>query len=101
MLPGAGGLVLDREGFNVTSLYRSHRTRWADADGFVVARLPPRGTKMVVYDNRALKSCVLAQVSTGISGRNSGLPETYGLKPEALTELMVCWRERALRSDAR
>ena len=48
LLPGAGGLVLDGEGFKVTSLYRSHRARCTEVDGFVVARLP-RGTKMVVY----------------------------------------------------
>jgi hypothetical protein len=27
MLPGAGGLVLDREGFDVTSLFRRYRVR--------------------------------------------------------------------------
>jgi hypothetical protein len=43
---------------------------------------------------------VLAQFNTGVTGRNAGLPETYGLKPEALAELMTRWRERALNSHA-
>src|SRR5690242_9260050 len=30
LLPRAGGLVLDHEGFVMTSLFRSHRTRWKD-----------------------------------------------------------------------
>jgi large subunit ribosomal protein L33 len=97
LLPGAGGLVLDREGFGVTTLYRTHRWRWTDTGGFAVATLP-RGHKMVVYNAHA--SSVLGQVSTKITGRNAGLPETYGLKPEALAELMTRWREQALRSLA-
>jgi hypothetical protein len=97
LLPGAGGLVLDRDGFGVTTVYRMHRWRWTDTGGFMVATLP-RGHKMVVYDSRA--SGVLGQASMKITGRNAGLPETYGLKPEALAELMTRWRERALRSHA-
>jgi hypothetical protein len=100
LLPGAGGLVLDSDGFDVTSLYRIHRWRWTDTSGFMVATLPPRGQKMVVYDSRAAKPGVLAEYSTKLTGRNSGLPDTYGLKPEALAELLICWRERALRSPA-
>jgi hypothetical protein len=99
LLPGAGGLVLDGEGFDVISMYRTHRSRWIDTGSFMVATLPS-GQKMVVYDSRTPGSRVLAQLNTGIAGRNSGLPDTYGLKPEALAELMTCWREQALRSHA-
>ena len=28
LLPGAGGLLLDSDGFKMTSLFRSHRSRW-------------------------------------------------------------------------
>jgi len=99
LLPGAGGLVLDVEGFDVISMYRTRRWRWTDAGGFMVATLPRR-QKMVVYDSRTPRSGVLAKFNTGITGRNAGLPETYGLKPETLAELMTHWRERALRSHA-
>jgi hypothetical protein len=93
LLPGAGGLVLDSEGFDRISFYRTERWRWTDTD-FVVAMLP--FGQMVVYDSRTPTS----GVNTGITGRNAWLPETYGLKPEALAELMTRWRERALRSHA-
>jgi hypothetical protein len=99
LLPGAGGLVLDSEGFAVTSMYRTHRWRWTDTGGFMVATLP-RGHKMVVYDSRAAKPGVLGQYGMKLTGRNSGLPETYGLKPAALAELMSHWRERSLGSRA-
>jgi hypothetical protein len=97
LLPGAGGLVLDGEGFDVISLYRTHRCRWTDTGGFMVATSP---RKMVVYDSLTSRSGVLAQFNTGITGRNAGLPDTYGLKPETLAELMTRWRERALNSRA-
>jgi hypothetical protein len=100
MLPGAAGLVLDAEGFEVTSLYRMHRTRWADTDGFDVARLPPRGHKMVVYDNVTYQRRALAQFNVGLVGRNAALSDTYGLKHEALAELMTRWRARALRTNS-
>jgi hypothetical protein len=100
LLPGAGGLVLDGDGFAVTSLYRTHWWRWTDTGGFAVATLPPWGQKMVVYDARTSPPSRLARYSTKLTGRNSGLPENYGLKPEVLAELMSRWRERALRSSA-
>jgi hypothetical protein len=100
LLPGAAGLVLDGQGFEVTSLFRSHRASWADADGFAVAKLPPRGHQIVVYDNKALQHLALAQITVSRVGRNAALPDTYGLKPDALAELMTHWRAQALRSDA-
>ncbi len=96
LLPGAGGLVLDSRGFAVTTLFRTHRLDWTDVSRFTVATVPAHGSKMVVYDNQAPRSVRLAQYNIKLVGRNSGMPDTYGLKPEALAELMARWRERAL-----
>jgi hypothetical protein len=95
LLPGAGGLVLDGDGFAVTKFYRIRRYRWADAGGFTV--WAHRSNKVVVFDSRTAVSSRLVQINTKLTGRNSGLPDTYGLKAATLAELMSRWRERALR----
>jgi hypothetical protein len=95
MLPGAGALTLDAQGFESTSLFRSHRTRWQDTAGFQAAHLP-RGQKLVVYDDVTQSAKSIAQLNVGIVGHNAGLPDTYGLAADDLAQLMAQWGERAL-----
>jgi hypothetical protein len=101
MLPGAGALTLDAEGFEATNLFRRHRTRWQDTTGFQAARIPPAQQKLVVYDDVTQSAKTLAQVNVGIVGRNAALPDTYGLSADDLAQLMAQWRERALARGPR
>jgi hypothetical protein len=96
MLPGAGGLVLDREGFDVTSLFRRYRVRWQDTADFAAVVLPPARHRMVAYNDRKQSSSRLARMNVAIVGRNAAIPDTYGFSAEALAQLMAQWRERAL-----
>jgi hypothetical protein len=97
LLPGAGALKLDRDGFEVTSLYRRHRTRWQDATGFeaVTVAVPFRVQRMVAYDDVNLAGQSLAKLSVAIAGHNAGLPDTYGLAVDDLAGLLKAWRARA------
>jgi hypothetical protein len=88
LMPGAGSLVLDDKGFEVTGLFRRHRSLWPNVSGFEVAKVPPAEHKMVVYDDVAVSDRMHAKMSIGVAGRNSGLPDTYGLTHEALASLM-------------
>src|SRR5262249_39696147 len=96
MLPGAGALTLDRDGFEITNLFRRHRSRWQDAHGFTTARIPPATQRWLVYDDISQGAKRLAKINVAIVGRNAALPDTYGLSPEDLGDLMMLWRERAL-----
>jgi len=96
MLPGAGALMLDSDGFGVTNLFRHHRTHWQDTSGFAAARIPPARQPMVVYDDTTQSAKSLARINIAIVGRNAGLPDTYGLSAADLAQLMTQWRERAL-----
>ena len=96
MLPGAGALTLDRDGFEVTSLFRRHHTRWQDAHGFAAARIPPATQRWAVYDDISQSGKRLAKINVEIVGRNAALPDTYGLSPDDLGNLMMLWRERAV-----
>ena len=98
MLPGAGGLILDREGFDVTSLFRRYRIRWQDTADFAAVSIPPAHQKMVGYNYNDLKrsSSRLAKMNVAIVGRDAAIPDTYGLSADALAQLMAQWRARAL-----
>jgi hypothetical protein len=94
MLPGAGGLKLDRDGFAITNLFRSHSYRWQETSGFAVARVS--GNKMVVFDDVNAAGHAIASMNVGLVGRNAALPDTYGLGADTLAELLTFWRARAV-----
>ena len=96
LLPGAGMLRLDRDGFEATSVFRRHRSRWRDATDFESARIPPSMIALVVYNDANLSGKSIAKLNTLIAGRNAGLPDTYGLSAADLADLMTEWRERAI-----
>ena len=52
---------------------------------------------VVTFDDKNIDESKLSVLSRSIVGRNSALPDTYGLSPEDLQALMNGWRERALR----
>jgi hypothetical protein len=49
---------------------------------------------MVVFDDAGVKRSKLGGI---LMGRNSAVPDTYGLSAEELAHIMSRWRERALR----
>ncbi len=97
LLPGAGGLRLDSDGFEMTSLFRRHRSRWSEVGEFEVARVPPSRQKMVVFDDARTEHGALAKVNRKLVGRTGGLSDNYGLSHEDLAAVMNEWRARATR----
>ena len=95
MLPGAGGLTLDRGGFEVVNLFRRQSYTWAEVSGFKKAQLVYQN-EMVVFDHAGAKGKMIASVNTGLVGRNAGLPDTYGFSTDVLADLMARWRDRAM-----
>lgn len=93
LMPGASGLTLDKDGFTASSMFRGHRTAWRDASGFTVFKIGPHS--MIAYDDANAKGKAIAGANVALSGRNSGMPDTYGLSPAELVDLMTSWRERA------
>ena len=96
LLPGAGKLKLDRDGFEITNLFRHQSLRWQDTTGFEAAIIPPSSLEMVVFDDANAKGKTLASLSLGLVGHNAGLPDTFGLQAKDLASLMAQWREYAI-----
>jgi hypothetical protein len=96
LLPGAGALTLERDGFVTGSLFRRQRVSWQDANEFAAVEIPPSMLKMVVFDQQSTANRTLAKLNAAIAGHNGYLPDTYGLSADALARLMTLWRERAI-----
>ncbi len=91
--PDASYLRLTPEGFYVRSLFRmSPLVPWSEAGDFRVETLPPARTRMVVYDSTNPKSQGLRKFNRAFVGATDGLPDSYGMKAEALAALMNEWR---------
>jgi hypothetical protein len=99
LLPGAAALVLERDGFQTTTLFRRSCSDWRDVSEFESVRIREAMRRMVVYDDVNLAGRAMAEISAGFTGRNAGLPDTYGLAAGDLADLMTLWRERALSTS--
>lgn len=99
LLPGAAYLSLNRDGFTTCSLFRVRRVPWTDVGPFGPTQVS--GKAMVGYDSvaQAARRPRLAAVNTGLSGYNSALPDTYGLRAPDLAALMNEARSRALATE--
>ena len=96
LLPGSAALTLDRDGFQVTNLFRRKRTSWPQASGFIEASVPPANLAIVAYDDAGAAGHTAAAINVRITGRNAALNDTYGLSAAELAKLMSDWHDRAL-----
>lgn len=92
LLPGASHLRLDAEGFEMRSLFRSHRVAWREVAGFGVIQVMLN--RMVGWNFTAGHTGHghLRKLNAGLSGFEAALPDTYGRSAQALADLMNAWR---------
>jgi len=91
LLPTASFLKLDQTGFTFSSLFRKHSVAWKDVLGFGIMSVARN--KMVTFETG--KSGGMAHLNRTIGGADSALPDTYGMKPDELIELMERYRMAA------
>jgi hypothetical protein len=98
LLPNASWLELQPEGFIVRSLYRQGLlTRWTQVSEFGTARFS-WGNTLVVFDDSQPATQRLAKANRALFGFTSALPDTYGMKADALADLLNRRRMEALQS---
>lgn len=96
--PRASFLKLERNGFTFCALFRSHTVRWEDVREFDVTQVVLNrmvGWNFVHGYRPAEKTRAL---SHSMSGYESALPDTYGLKAEELAQIMEHWRANSQNS---
>ena len=88
LVPGASRLVLDEDGFEIVSLLRRSRVRWADVARFGTLRIGLNTLVGFDFVDGYLGSARLRRVNRGLSGFQGALPDTYGMKAPALAAHM-------------
>lgn len=97
LMPGASYLRLDARGFETRTLYRSHRTEWADVAEVGIICMPPARKQMVGWNYRPGrgKPSRLRKFNLDNFGFEAALPDTYGMKASDLVALLELLRARA------
>jgi hypothetical protein len=92
LIPGSTQLTLTKEGFIMTSLFRSHLTKWSDVKAFKIGYL--RRNKVVMFDyvDNHTKHEIGKFIAKAISDSQGALPHNYGLKVTELLNLMNDWK---------
>lgn len=95
-IPGASYLRIRSDGFRFCSLFRkSPQILWRDVSNFRVTSVPPSGHRIVVFDWHAAPNRGVRRMNRHLVDATDGLPDSYGLSPEELAELLNAWRSRA------
>ena len=90
-VPGSAYLRLTKDGFRARSLWRRFEYRWSDVEDFRVFNVS--GNALVVFNvTSPTKRSLVESLSKNLSGGHAGLPDTYGLKAQALADLMNQWK---------
>lgn len=89
-------LKLAADGFTVAHAWRRRFVTWTDTGEFEVAQVPPSFTPLVVFDDVTAGSGTVASANVALVGRNSALPDSYGLSHHDLAALLNAWRDKAL-----
>ena len=94
LLPGSSYLDLSSTGFETRALYRKWFVRWTDVQEFYPVVIANR--KMVGWDYSASYTAhsLGRKISTGVSGVEAALPDTYGMSAETLATVLNEWRIR-------
>lgn len=98
LLPGASGLVLDAEGFEIVSLYRRSRIAWAEIARFGEVRAGLE--RLVGFDfvDGARGDARLQRINRRVSGFHGALPDRYRLGAAELAKRLEArrqaWRNR-------
>lgn len=91
MLPGSGFLDVTPDGLTVCSLFKKRTIRWCEiAPGsFRVISLPLTPIKTVGWDYKKISQYKhVSLINKKLTGREAGLPDTYGLPVKELADLL-------------
>lgn len=87
-------LELDADTFTVTNIGRRTTERWEDCANFKAYRISR--VEQVAYDRVRDVDTHLGEMNRSISGRSSGLPDTFGMSARDLADLMNAYQANAL-----
>jgi hypothetical protein len=94
-LPGVRGtLTLDRDGFELRTWGRRHRTAWADLEGFGLMQVYGATMVSLAYRPGYAKQRTARRIAAGLGTAEGAIPDNYEVPGAALAALLERWRER-------
>lgn len=98
LLPGSSYLEVGPEGFTMCSVFRARITPWSAVESFEVGRLggaTPGSPRTVVfnYSSDYAEHEMARNLASSMSGHEGALPDTYGMAPQELADLLNRYRE--------
>lgn len=100
LLPGAGYLEITPQGFIVCVFFRKHPlVAWDEVSNFRVIAVPPTGYKIVGYDSTNVQMQKVRKFNRSFVGASDGLPDSYGMKPAELADLLNARRHAAVEGN--
>ncbi len=96
LIPGVSELRLERAGFTVRSMGRTHVTAWKDVAEFGVLAHSQARKAMVGWNYRPGRGQAsrLRKLNAQLLGYEAGLPDTYGMDSGELVALLETLRQR-------
>jgi len=88
LLPGAGYLRIDRDGFTMCAAFKRTFTPWSEVRGFGVTRIGYRHMVGVHLAPGGRFAAGVGRVNAELVGFEGALPDTYKIKAETLAVLM-------------
>ena len=95
-----GTLVLNETGFEQTMMGRKTSNRWDEVSEFGIYAIKSSfvtASKFVCFDRYADEGKKMTELNRTLVGATAQLADTFGMKAEALAELMNAFRNRALK----
>jgi len=94
LIPGSAFLLLERDGFTFSSLFRKHSYQWRDIARFGVTRISRNSMVCWEFSPSFTGPKRGAKFSKSLTGVEAALPDTYGKKADDLADLMNELRQR-------
>jgi len=94
LLPNANYLKLDKNGFEMCTLFKKSAYRWEDIQLFRSGKVHVKTMVMFNFSEDFQKHKTMRKVNAKIAGKEGALPDTYGLKAEELADLMNDYRQK-------
>ena len=93
LMPLANNLRQDEEAFTFCSLFRAHRVRWADVEGFATVRVASSPMVGWLYREGREPQGRGVRMSLALACCHAALPENYGLGAAELAQLLERLRQ--------
>jgi hypothetical protein len=94
LIPGSTQLTLTKDGFIMTSLFRSNLTKWTDVKAFKLGYLGRKQAVVFDYSSTHKKHAVGKLIAKKLSNSHGALPSNYGLPHAELLSLLNSWKDK-------